>query len=112
MEKRTRIKMDWGTMSSMEKAEVLAFFMDIPGGSVSGSNVKVGQIALTGVQGRTIMRYMAEYGITSCNDLVRSLLADVATRLPAASDTSDTSDDGRTYSDNAPAKIDGREAGA
>lgn len=109
MEKRTRIKADWGTMSSMEKAEVLAFFMDIPGGSVSGSNVKVGQIALTGVQGRTIMRYMQEYGYTSCNDLMRALLADVATRLPAFGEGDD---DGQTYSDNDLSKLDSREAGA
>jgi len=76
--KRTRLAADWGTMSSMEKAETIAFFMDTPGGSVSGNNVKIGQIAITGVQGAAVKAQMSAAGYEDFNVLLRDFFQAVA----------------------------------
>ena len=76
--KRTRLAADWGTMSSMEKAEVIAFFMDTPGGSVSGNNVKIGQIAITGVQGAAVKAQMEAAEYKDFNVLLRDFFQSVA----------------------------------
>ena len=75
---RIRLQADWGDMDTMEKSQVIAFFMDAAGGSVSGNNVKIGQIAITGVQGAAIRKQMEAAGYEDFNAMLRDFYGALA----------------------------------